>query len=579
MLSPNPAKNRYILAFAFFCILANIFLAVQAAQAWRFDAQLFQESAHGTFSCQQCHQDVLQREHPDPDLVNRQLHQDFDPEFCGMCHPGIRSELEEDRHAGFKIMDRDIFQKCYMCHDTHTVGAPEQVQPDPDPLAGLSEADADCMQCHHEPASFLDQEHQHQSVQNTQDFCMHCHSAEQGFEQLVQLDSQAYDHTPHAALDCLDCHQRANQFPHNEQQTTDCLQCHQRHEESLAHDAHLTVHCESCHLQDIKPQKPADRDQVSWKRLSSPGAVSNIHALDFDKDQDCTRCHAPGNQLGAAGLVLPPKSVACMPCHAGTFTASDTVSATGLLLFAGGLILVLGVYFTASLPGDPQTSTLKRPFVVLGRAWKTISSRQILAIARSLWRDVLLQDRLKKRSRTRWLIHALIFWPFVFRFLYGLVALLGSTYLGQVDLFWGMLDKNNPVTALLFDISGICILTGVILAWRRGLEAGRNKLENMPGQDRIALALIAAAVLTGFILEGMRIALTGTPAGSGFAFAGYILSLPFSIVSDLTMIYSYFWYLHGILWAAFLVYLPFSNMLHIILGPLALAMNAARQKH
>jgi hypothetical protein len=37
------------------------------------------------------------------------------------------------------------------------------------------------------------------------------------------------------------------------------------------------------------------------------------------------------------------------------------------------------------------------------------------------------------------------------------------------------------------------------------------------------------------------------------------------------------WYLHAVLTGAFIVYLPFSRMLHMVMAPLVLAMNAANK--
>ncbi len=120
---------------------------------------------------------------------------------------------------------------------------------------------------------------------------------------------------------------------------------------------------------------------------------------------------------------------------------------------------------------------------------------------------------------------------------------------------------------------------GVILAWRRGSAADKDKLSGLPRQDKLALALIAAVVVVGFLAEGLRIALTGSPTGSGFAVIGWLLARVFSVLGDLTLLYGYVWYLHAILWGCFLAYLPFSKMLHIIMGPVVLSMNAARSKH
>ena len=84
-------------------------------------------------------------------------------------------------------------------------------------------------------------------------------------------------------------------------------------------------------------------------------------------------------------------------------------------------------------------------------------------------------------------------------------------------------------------------------------------------------------MIVGFILEGMRIGMTGTPQGSQFAFLGYTISRLFG-GADLTGIYGYIWYLHAIFTGAFVAYLPFSRMFHMIMAPVVLAMNAADTK-
>ena len=85
-------------------------------------------------------------------------------------------------------------------------------------------------------------------------------------------------------------------------------------------------------------------------------------------------------------------------------------------------------------------------------------------------------------------------------------------------------------------------------------------------------------VVVGYILEGMRIAMTGWPAGSEFAFIGYIISLLLG-GAKLNGIYAYFWYLHAIIWAAFVVYMPFSRMFHIVMAPINAAVNAVKKPH
>ncbi len=85
-------------------------------------------------------------------------------------------------------------------------------------------------------------------------------------------------------------------------------------------------------------------------------------------------------------------------------------------------------------------------------------------------------------------------------------------------------------------------------------------------------------MLVGFVTEAARLALTGWPEGSGYAFLGYPLS---RVIAGawLTGAYGFLWYLHAALTAAFVAYLPFSRMFHILLAPVVLAVNAAEGHH
>ncbi len=147
-------------------------------------------------------------------------------------------------------------------------------------------------------------------------------------------------------------------------------------------------------------------------------------------------------------------------------------------------------------------------------------------------------------------MHALIFFPFVFRFLWGIVALLGSLWTPEASLPWLMIDKNSPLGGFLFDVSGIMLLTGLLCAAANWAHKPENVEEaaGLPKRDWPALLLLIAIVVVGFILEGMRIAMTGHPAGSGYAFLGAMLSHLFTPGStNLSGAYGTMWYVHAIL--------------------------------
>jgi nitrate reductase gamma subunit len=291
-------------------------------------------------------------------------------------------------------------------------------------------------------------------------------------------------------------------------------------------------------------------------------------------DGSCGRCHYSGNLVGAAAMVLPPKSILCMPCHAATFSAGDMTTVISLFLFVLGMTSLCIVWFSARRPitaeSTPGTEAHK---AAPGRSRMDFLSKTLYVLKITAL-DVFLQRRLFKQSVSRWFIHSLIFWPFVFRFLWGMTALLTSLWTPQSSLPWTMLDKNDPLGAFLFDLSGLMILSGLILTGFRKIRVRSEDTSGLPGHDWPALFLLGGIVVIGFILEGMRIAMTGSPPGSGYAFLGYALSRLFADNPSLPGTYGYIWYLHAIVTGALVAYLPFSNLLHMIMAPVVVAMNA-----
>ena len=141
-----------------------------------------------------------------------------------------------------------------------------------------------------------------------------------------------------------------------------------------------------------------------------------------------------------------------------------------------------------------------------------------------------------------------------------------------------MLDKNHPLTAFIFDLSGVLVIVGVVgMIVHRLSRRSEGMFAGLPATDWPSYALLGGIMIAGFILEGMRMAMTGSPGGASYAFVGDAISRLLSGF-ELTGVYGYAWYLHAILTGAFIVYLPFSRMLHMVMAPVVLAMNAASSR-
>lgn len=560
---------------------------------WLLDERGFHISSHGQISCQDCHVEIpLESLHPDPGEVNRRLSDFFSKEECLVCHDDVEGRLEEGFHGSIQIQEPGTYLDCISCHDPHyqerlgdnrigrfqpdkprtqQCGACHEVHSD---LPPLSAEDESCMSCHRSPlqgdpspSSQIDR------------FCFHCHASGDSPAQtrtgkrVPLIDPEAYESTPHAEIACVECHVKATQYPHSRQRVGACTLCHVPHDEKVAHDAHLTVHCGACHLKGVEPVRNPASGNVVWTKKHGPGEITSIHHMVVPDRDRCRACHTSGNDLGAPSMVLPPKSILCIPCHAATFSVGDTITILALIISLAGVIGIVAYWSSGSVAPYPKAGSIWKLGWVLRNSARYLFSSKILSIARALFWDVLLQRRLYRLSKRRWMIHSLIFWPFVIRFVWGIIGLIGSLWKPEWATVWIMLDKNAPIAAFLFDLTGIMLMLGVGFSWIRGAFS-EPRPPGLPRKDYLALALIEGIVGVGFILEGMRIAMTGSPPGSEFAFLGHALSRLFTGSSWLTDLYGYIWYVHAVLTGMFIAYVPFSRLFHIITAPIVLAMNA-----
>lgn len=556
-------------------------MASTAEAIWLIDPGRFINSVHGENSCQDCHEDIAEKDlHPDPGNVNKKLSDFFSIEQCSNCHDEISDDLNEGRHGSIKINIPKGYEDCIQCHDPHYQPSIEEkaAAERKTEIPEFSDADKTCMACH--GAVNTDDSNRNKTVSG---LCFHCHG--QGENQarkitsasVALIDAGAYSLVPHADINCLVCHPRAPAFEHDKQIPADCRECHAPHDEKVAHDAHRTVACQSCHLQDVQPLRDPQTRMVAWKSQRNLGSALKIHEMRRDEDlENCRRCHIKDNTVGAAAMILPAKSVICLPCHTATISFGDTTTILALIIFLFGLLMTFSYVLTGSISEANESGAIQKFFRIIGSGLKVVFSPKISILLKAFGADVLFQRRLYYQSVSRWLIHSLIFMPLVFRFVWGVVALLTSLYKPESELMWFMLDKNHAATAFLFDLSGILILAGIVLAFVRGARQS-DRPAGLPHQDRFALALIGGMVLIGFILEGLRIAMTGSPQDAAYAFVGYGISSLFNDFTGLNQVYGYVWYTHAITAGAFIAYLPFSRLSHIIMAPFVLAMRAVAE--
>ena len=188
--------------------------------------------------------------------------------------------------------------------------------------------------------------------------------------------------------------------------------------------------------------------------------------------------------------------------------------------------------------------------------------------------EVLLQRQLLALSPFRWLIHILIFWGFI-----GLTLLSASLFIaGRAGLQGvGGYETRYILIKLWGDGFGLVLLVGLTAAGiRRLLE--RPTLQTSNQVDVVLLVFLFWLTLSGFVLEGLRLCLMPSEVAR-YSFVGRLFVPPGDYtLAQLRPWLTTVWVLHCFSGLALFVYLPNSKLLHSILAPVVITMNAVEEE-
>ena len=171
-------------------------------------------------------------------------------------------------------------------------------------------------------------------------------------------------------------------------------------------------------------------------------------------------------------------------------------------------------------------------------------------------------------------VHALLF--------YGALLLLLGTAMDVISHYIVEFLHGNTYLAFSFlsDLGGVMLLVGVTLVAVRRYIQKPDRLDNIPA-DAIALALIFVIVLTGFILEGLRIVATPSPSEwAQWSFLGYGFALAFDGCTHALGWYQALWWFHSLLIVGGILYIALAvpKLSHIGLAPVNAFFRTTRPK-
>jgi Fe-S oxidoreductase/nitrate reductase gamma subunit len=170
------------------------------------------------------------------------------------------------------------------------------------------------------------------------------------------------------------------------------------------------------------------------------------------------------------------------------------------------------------------------------------------------------QRRLLKNF-TAGLFHAAIFFGFTILFIGTLVVMVHEDF--GLPIMRG--NFYLVFQSLTLDVFGALSILGVLIALYHRYVAKPERLSGT-WQDGVILLLLLAILLTGFIVEGLRIVATNDPWRSwspvGLA-AGQLASL-FVSMPALRSTHAFLWWFHLLLVFGFIAWIPYSKLRHLL---------------
>lgn len=195
------------------------------------------------------------------------------------------------------------------------------------------------------------------------------------------------------------------------------------------------------------------------------------------------------------------------------------------------------------------------------------------ALVRALFSRVLLQSTLRQQSLLRWAMHMAIFWGFVLLFAESLWLMVLDWFVPEGSSLAVFFEGpgGHAVLNVWGDVWGLVLLAGIVTALIRRYVVRTPQLETLT-DDAVALWFLLGVSLTGFAAEGARLAGGAQPA-AGWAFAG----AAFTWAADLPGVEGAMslFYVHGLASLAFLAYIPYSKMVHMLTAPIEISLAAA----
>jgi len=164
------------------------------------------------------------------------------------------------------------------------------------------------------------------------------------------------------------------------------------------------------------------------------------------------------------------------------------------------------------------------------------------------------------------IMHASLFYGFVGLFIVTLILLVQEDVTELFFHFKFLVGDTYLLWSLAGDVFGVAVIVGLVMAFWRRYKVKPSRLDTKP-IDTFALVLISFIILTGFLNESLRIAITDFPEFEVWSPVGYTLSHLFGWISIPTLEITHYinWWLHMISAFTFIGLIATDKLGHVLI--------------
>ena len=223
---------------------------------------------------------------------------------------------------------------------------------------------------------------------------------------------------------------------------------------------------------------------------------------------------------------------------------------------------------------------LLMPAVVLWAAWqlslraqnwergapdrRTTNRRNVGRRVDGYRRGVYMQTLL--RDPAAGIMHSLIYFPFLVLFAVTTVLEVDHQLPPSLKFLHG---TTYQAYKFVGDTAGLLFLVGIVWAIVRRyvIRPYRIRIKTRP-EDGVILGTFFVIAVTGFVLQGFRIALAGRPAFEKWDYIGYPLSAALRHTGNLHVWHQALWTTHVAAFFVFVMILPVTKLRHMFTSPI-----------